>query len=113
MRLNRSKMNILIFFAVISCAKGQENDDELLLTTVKTTVTSNQVDLYGDPLSIMWVSDNHSEIIDLDVIHDTFLHPEVVDRKIVVLSITGAVNKGKSFLMNYCLRFMYANVRKI
>lgn len=38
------------------------------------------------------------------------LHPQVKDRKIVVFTIVGAFRKGKSFFMDYCLRFMYANV---
>jgi hypothetical protein len=38
------------------------------------------------------------------------LHPTLANRKIVVFSIIGAFRKGKSFLMDYCLRFMYANV---
>lgn len=39
-------------------------------------------------------------------------NPQIADRKVVVYSITGN-QKGKSFMMNYALRFMYANVSKI
>lgn len=38
------------------------------------------------------------------------LHPDVKDRKVVVFTIVGAFRKGKSFFMDYCLRFLYANV---
>ena len=41
---------------------------------------------------------------------DLLLHPDVVNRKIVVFTIVGAFRRGKSFFMDYCLRFMYANV---
>lgn len=39
-------------------------------------------------------------------------NPQIADRKVVIYSITGN-QKGKSFMMNYALRFMYANVSKI
>lgn len=38
-------------------------------------------------------------------------NPQVADRKIVVYTIAGD-QQGKSFMMNYALRFMHANVRK-
>ena len=37
-------------------------------------------------------------------------HQEVRDRKIVAFSVIGAFRKGKSFFLNYCLRFLYAHV---
>lgn len=51
--------------------------------------------------------------MDNDTLNDMFLHPDVKDRKIVAVSIIGAFRKGKSFLMDYVLRFMYANVSLI
>lgn len=48
---------------------------------------------------------NRNEVIDR-----ILLHPEVRDRKIVVISIIGEYRKGKSFFLGYCLRFLYANV---
>lgn len=37
-------------------------------------------------------------------------HPDVRNRKIVVFSIIGAYRRGKSFFLDYCLRYLYANV---
>jgi hypothetical protein len=49
-------------------------------------------------------------IIHENVIAHIILHPEVKDRKIVSLSIVGAFRKGKSFLLDYMLRYLYATV---
>lgn len=54
--------------------------------------------------------ENQTIAVDYDSIDKIFLHSEVVNRKIVAVSIIGAFRKGKSFLMDYALRYMYANV---
>ncbi len=48
--------------------------------------------------------------IDETVITCIILHPEVKHRKIVALSIVGAFRKGKSFLLDYMLRYLYYTV---
>lgn len=65
---------------------------------------------YGKPLSIMSISDEAEVQVDSDALDRIFIHPEIVNRKIVVISIVGALRKGKSFFLDYCLRFLYANV---
>jgi hypothetical protein len=39
------------------------------------------------------------------------LHEELGDHKIALYSIVGGFRMGKSFFLDYCLRFLYANVR--
>jgi len=65
---------------------------------------------HGKPFGAMTFTDNSSISVDYDALSGLFLHPEVAERKIVTVSIIGAFRKGKSFFMDYCLRFMYANV---
>lgn len=55
---------------------------------------------------------NSSITVEDDKLKALFLHEDVKDRKIALVSIAGAYRKGKSFFMDYCLRFLYANVRK-
>jgi atlastin len=49
-------------------------------------------------------------IIHEEVLRQLILHREVKDRKIVSLSIVGAFRKGKSFLLDYMLRYLYSTV---
>jgi atlastin len=49
-------------------------------------------------------------IVQEGVLSHIFLHPEVKGRKIVALSIVGAFRQGKSFLLDYMLRYLYATV---
>lgn len=52
-------------------------------------------------------------IVDNVTLEAMFSHPEVADRKKVAVSIIGAFRKGKSFLMDYALRFMYGHVSRL
>lgn len=69
---------------------------------------------YGFPLPLMEISPvNHSITVDYEAIDRMFSSPEIADRKMVAVSVIGALRKGKSFFMNYCLRYMYANVSDV
>jgi atlastin len=65
---------------------------------------------FGSSLSI--VKFNGSVDVEFDKVglESLLLHPEVRNRKVVILSIVGAFRKGKSFFLDYCLRFLYAHV---
>jgi hypothetical protein len=70
-------------------------------------VTSSKV--YGKTLQIMKYV-NEQAVIDSRALNDLLLHDKIKHRKIVVVAIVGESRTGKSFFMNYCLRFMYAHV---
>lgn len=63
-------------------------------------------------MSILKFDPHGKFIVDNETLDEMFSHPEVRDRKIVAVSIIGAFRKGKSFLMDYALRFMYGHVSK-
>lgn len=68
---------------------------------------------YGSSSNILGfeqVGNDTNVVVDNKALDQIFLHPEVENRKVVIVSIIGAFRKGKSFFMDYCLRFMYANV---
>ena len=64
----------------------------------------------GEPLNIVKFNDSNSLEFNKTALDELLLHPEVKNRKVVVLSIVGAFRKGKSFFLDYCLRFLYGNV---
>lgn len=79
------------------------------ITTVVTQDIVKPKHSHGEAVSIL--SFVERKMVTNDELRESILlHPEVINRKIVVVSIIGAFRKGKSFLMDYCLRFMYANV---
>ncbi|CAG9802095.1 unnamed protein product [Chironomus riparius] len=68
---------------------------------------------HGKPVTVMKFSETGEVIVDNEEIDRIFNNPEIEDRKIVILSLIGAFRGGKSFLLNYCLRFLYANYSSI
>ncbi|AWP11934.1 putative atlastin-3 [Scophthalmus maximus] len=60
------------------------------------------------PVQIVTVSkDDHSFGLDTEALSQILLAPEVQDKNVVVLSVAGAFRKGKSFLLDFMLRYMY------
>ena len=69
---------------------------------------------YGQSITIQMNEDSDQNTnLSYDKFKRIFAHPEVENRKVVILSIIGAYRKGKSFFLDYCLRFLYANVRNL
>ncbi|XP_070497858.1 atlastin-like [Chironomus tepperi] len=63
------------------------------------------------PVQLLQLSTGNDSTITLnaDVVKNLFLNPKLKDRQVVVFSIVGAFRKGKSFLLNYLLRYLYAH----
>jgi hypothetical protein len=66
--------------------------------------------LYGQPVNVLNVTDKNEFEVDSDGINRIFMRPDLKDRKIVAVSVVGIFRKGKSFLLNYFLRYLYGNV---
>jgi hypothetical protein len=67
----------------------------------------------GKPVAISWLSENKTEEINIDVLKEVFLHQEVKNRKVFVLTVTGPAKTGKSFFLDSCLLFLYSNVSRM
>lgn len=61
-------------------------------------------------MQVLVAEDDHSFVLDENVLKTLLLDPRVRDRKIVILSVAGAYRKGKSFLLDFFLRYLYAKV---
>lgn len=66
------------------------------------------------PVQIVRVcKEDHSFTLDTDALARVLLAPQVRDKNVVVLSVAGAFRKGKSFLLDFMLRYMYRKVRGV
>jgi len=57
-------------------------------------------------IQIVQAQEDHSFDLDLAALKKVLLSEELANRKVVVLSVAGAFRKGKSFLLDYFLRFL-------
>lgn len=55
---------------------------------------------------------NHQFELQLDELKQILNADNIKDRRCVVVSIAGAFRKGKSFLLNFFLKYLYAQVSK-
>lgn len=68
---------------------------------------------YGEALNVMCFNGKNNEININETTISTFMkYSAIKDHKVVVVSMTGLYRHGKSTFMDYCLRYMYANVRR-
>ncbi|XP_066486323.1 atlastin-1 [Tiliqua scincoides] len=59
------------------------------------------------PVQVLIVKDDHSFELDEAALSRILLSEAVRDREVVTVSVAGAFRKGKSFLMDFMLRYMY------
>lgn len=62
------------------------------------------------PVQVLVVKDDHSFELDEAALSKILLAEELRDREVVAISVAGAFRKGKSFLMDFMLRYMYSQV---
>jgi hypothetical protein len=58
------------------------------------------------PIQIVVAKPKNSFELDLDALSEILLSDDVKERKVMVLSVAGAFKKGKSFLLDYLLRYL-------
>jgi atlastin len=64
----------------------------------------------GRPVQIIVSRDDHSFELDEDALAAILLQDHVRDKNVVVVSVAGAFRKGKSFLLDFFLRYMVTQV---
>lgn len=65
----------------------------------------------GKPVTVLkFENSNGGFHVDNKALKSLFLHEKVKNRKVVLFSLAGSFRRGKSFYLDYCLRYLYANV---
>lgn len=65
---------------------------------------------HGNSENVFRFENNGKVEIHAEYLKKMFEHEEVKNRKIVVFSVIGAFRMGKSFFLDYCLRYLYGHV---
>ncbi|XP_067276946.1 atlastin-1 [Pseudorasbora parva] len=60
------------------------------------------------PVQVLVVKDDHTFELDEAALSKILLAEELREREVVAISVAGAFRKGKSFLMDFMLRYMYS-----
>lgn len=61
---------------------------------------------FGKPIQIVKVNENREFELDIDALSSILLRDSIRDKPVVVVSIAGDFRKGKSFLLNFFLRYL-------
>lgn len=62
------------------------------------------------PVQIILESGDHSFTLDHEALTEILLKNEVRNRDLVIISVAGAFRKGKSFMLDFFLRYLYSRV---
>jgi atlastin len=62
------------------------------------------------PVKIIELDQDHKLILNEQNLKSILLHPKAKNKPVCLISIAGALRKGKSFLLNFFLRFFKSGV---
>lgn len=71
----------------------------------------NMEENFAEAVTIVTAEDHTFELNE-NVLNEILLRNDIKDKKVVVVSVAGAFRKGKSFLLNFMLRYLEAEVIK-
>ena len=54
--------------------------------------------------------EKHTFTLDEEALEEVLLQPQIRDKEVVIVSVAGAFRKGKSFLLDFFLRYLNAQV---
>ena len=94
---------------VVCCGTGNFSDK----SNLDWSSEEEEPDGRARPVQVLVVKDDHSFELDEAALSRILLSEEVRDREVVAISVAGAFRKGKSFLMDFMLRYMYSQVSSL
>lgn len=69
----------------------------------------SKVHSFGEAVTVLDLTNEDNVCVNKEELDKIFNNVEVINRKLVLLSLIGAFRGGKSFFLDYCLRFLYAH----
>lgn len=90
----------------------------LLWFIVKSGNSDNEEELSGKllgnrPIPIVVATEEHAFELDEEALAKVLLNDNIKDKKVAVISVAGAFRKGKSFLLDFFLRYLDRKVRAV
>lgn len=87
-------------------------EKKILFFAVEDVIDSDEMEEIkpARPLQIVTAGEGHSFELDEDALTEVLLQDDIKDRHVAVVSVAGAFRKGKSFLLDFFLRYLYAKV---
>lgn len=86
--------------------------NSLLIVTISAfycRIASAEIDS-AHAIQIISSANNHTFSVKLKELSQILEVDDIKDRNVVVVSIAGAPRKGKSFILNFFLKYLYAQV---
>jgi atlastin len=65
----------------------------------------------GNPIQIVLANEDHTFSLNEGALNGLLSRDDVRDKKVVIVSVAGAFRKGKSFLLDFMLRYLRASDR--
>lgn len=73
---------------------------------MQIALSAGGVPLRGQPVQVVVVEKDHTFSLDEERLDSILLQPNIQDKWVVVVSVAGAFRKGKSFLLDFFLRYL-------
>uniref|UniRef100_A0AC35U8V1 GB1/RHD3-type G domain-containing protein n=1 Tax=Rhabditophanes sp. KR3021 TaxID=114890 RepID=A0AC35U8V1_9BILA len=84
-------------------------EEERKSEVIELTDTVKEETIVGEgPIRIIETTTNNEYALNLNSLEKLLMDPEYADKKVVVVSVAGAYRKGKSFLLNFFIRYLKA-----
>jgi len=81
-------------------------------SSMNSSFTSSSASGMGQPVQIVDITADHKFKLNEDKLQTILNHPKARMKKVCVVSVAGAFRKGKSFLLDFFLRYLSRNGRE-
>jgi len=108
-----AKFHYSVFLNLITNTKFHPHLKILYVNFVSSPIVESLKNMRGEAVQIMSVNkDQKSFTLNEKALTDILTKDDVKDKPAVVISVAGAFRKGKSFLLNFFLRFLQNQVNQ-